>query len=106
MYTVHLRTLRIAPRKVRLVAALIRGMRADEALVSLNMQVTKASVPMKKLLESALANVKDQKGDVAGLRITSVTVGDGPRIKRFQPRAFGRAFLIMHKTCHVTLTLA
>ncbi|MBP9751539.1 MAG: 50S ribosomal protein L22 [Candidatus Moranbacteria bacterium] len=102
----HLNNLKIAPRKVRLVAHSIAGMSADEALTELGKQVKRSSDPMEKLLRSAIANAEHNFGlDPSNLFVLSVTVGDGARLKRWQPRAFGRANPILRRLSKVTLTL-
>lgn len=102
----HLNNLKVAPRKVRLVAHSISGMTADEALVELGKQVKRSSEPMEKLLRSAIANAEHNFGlDPSNLFVLSVTVGDGARLKRWQPRAFGRANPIIRRLSKITLTL-
>ncbi|MDZ4185044.1 MAG: 50S ribosomal protein L22 [Desulfuromonadales bacterium] len=102
-----LRYLRAAPRKVRLVADLVRGKRVEEALGALRFTPKAASAPIKKLLESAVANAENNHGiDIDGLWIRELRVDEGPTLKRFRPRAQGRAFPIMKRTSHVTVVLA
>ena len=102
----RLRYLRIAPRKVRLVADLIRGKNVEDALSILQFTTKKSSVPLAKLLQSAVANA-DQKGgvDVDSLFVKTITVDGGPTIKRFRPRAMGRATPILKRTSHVLIEL-
>lgn len=100
-----LRYLRIAPRKVRLVVDLIRGKSAEQAIAILNFTVRKAADPLLKLLNSALANAKDQEQDEKELKISKITVDQGPTLKRWRPRARGRAAMIQKKTSHITLQL-
>jgi len=98
--------LRLAPRKVRLVANLIKGMRVKEARVQLKFCPKRASQPLLKLLNSAVANAEHNfqlKED--NLYISKITVDQGPSLKRWRPRAFGRAFPIMKRTSHITLVL-
>jgi len=103
---VHLNNLKIAPRKVRLVTHSITGMTASEALIELGKQVKRSSDPIEKLLRSAIANAEHNFGlDPTNLFVFSVTVGDGSRIKRWKPRAFGRANPILHRLSKITLTL-
>ncbi|MCD5396522.1 MAG: 50S ribosomal protein L22 [Candidatus Pacebacteria bacterium] len=102
-----LRYLRITPRKVRLVADLIRKKPAKEALVILDFTNKKAARPLKKLLNSAIANAKNNfQLDPEKLYISKITVDEGPKYKRYLPRARGRADLILKRTSHITLVLA
>ncbi len=101
-----LRFLRIAPRKVRLVADMIRGKRTEEALVALNFAIKKPSSSLKKLLDQAIANAKNNfQLDPANLFISKITVDEGPKQKRWRARARGRASEIQKKTSHITLVL-
>jgi len=105
--TVKLRRLGIAPRKVRLVADLVRGKSVEEAQTILNFTVKKAAHPLLKLLKSAIASARhDFKGlDESNLRIVKITVDQGPKYKRWRPRARGVAYEIQKKTSHITLVL-
>ncbi len=101
-----LRFLRIAPRKVRLVADMIRGKRIEEARVALDFAVKKPSLSLKKLLDQAIANAKNNfQLDPANLFISKITVDEGPKYKRWRARARGRASEIQKKTSHITLML-
>lgn len=98
--------LRIAPRKVRLVADLIRGKSVEEAETILNFTTKKAAFPIFKLLRSAIANAKNNfQLDPANLYIFRITVDEGPKYKRWQARARGQAAEIQKKTSHITLVL-
>lgn len=98
--------LRIAPRKVRLVAGLIKGMPVANALIQLKHLPKRSSVPVEKLLKSAIANAKHNFNlEDANLRVKSLIIDGGPVLKRSSPRAFGRAALIRKRTSHLTLTL-
>jgi len=104
--TARLRYLRMSPKKVRLVADLIRGKNVNEALTILNLSVKRAAKPLKKLLESAIANAKQTgKMDIDNLYISHLTVDEGPTLKRFRPRAMGRATIIRKRTSHITIKL-
>ncbi|MBI1971433.1 MAG: 50S ribosomal protein L22 [Candidatus Wildermuthbacteria bacterium] len=104
--TAYLRNLRIAPRKVRLVADLVRGKSALEARDMLNVAVKKGAMPLLKLLNSAVASAKQKfSADESNLRISRLTVDEGPKLKRFRPRARGQAYPIQKKTSHITLEL-
>ena len=101
-----LKNYRQAPRKVRLVADLIRGKRVEHALALLSTLPKRASEPMRKLLLSAVSNAKQKGAEVNTLVISEVQVGQGIVFKRFMPRARGRASAIRKKTSHVTLALS
>ena len=101
-----LKHLRIAPRKVRLVADLVRGKMALESLVVLNHITKRAARPMAKLLQSAIVNAKNNfELDENILYISKLTVDEGPKLKRWRPRAMGRAYPIQKKTSHITIVL-
>lgn len=105
--TATLKNYRQAPRKVRLIAGLIKGRDAKEALTILRFTPKRASLPIAKLIESALANVKNAGASAKDeFRIVSMTVDKGVVMKRSMPRARGRAFPIKKRTSHVTITIA
>jgi len=97
----------IAPRKVRQVAHLIKGLEVIEAQNQLKNISKRMSLPMLKLLKSALANAHHNFNitSESKLYITNVIVNQGPSLKRWRPRAFGRAYPIMKRTSHVILEL-
>jgi ribosomal protein L22 len=98
---------RTSARKGRLVADLVRGKSVADAQAILAFSTRAAAVPMSKVLNSAVANADHNHGlDVRELRLVKVTVDEGPTIKRFRPRAMGRATSIMKRTCHITIGLA
>lgn len=101
------RFVRISPLKARQVVDLIRGKSVDEALVLLKFTPHKASPIVAKVLESAVANA-EHNHDMAtdGLYVSCAYVDQGPSIKRFKPRAMGRADAITKKTSHITITVA
>ena len=103
---VHLNNLHIAPRKVRLVAGLVRGMETMEAVAQLQFTDKRAARPLLKLLNSAVATAKNDF-DMAedNLYIAEVLVNEGPTIKRWRPRAHGRAFPIMKRSSRITIVL-
>jgi large subunit ribosomal protein L22 len=104
-----LRYLRITPRKVRQVADLIRGKKVALALDQLKFVQKRAAEPLAKLLRSAVANADlASKGsiDVDQLRVKSLMVDQGPSLRRYMPRAMGRAFKILKKTSHIALTVS
>ena len=101
------RHVRIAPRKARLVADLIRGKRVDEALTVLKFTPKKGSRIIGKTLRSALANAQNTRSmDVDSLFVKAIYVDDGPRLKRWQPRAMGRATRLLKRLSHVTVIIA
>ncbi len=106
MVTASLNDYRQAPRKVRLVADLVKGKKVGQAMTMLDFLVKEASGPMKKLIASAVANAKTNFNLSAdNLFIKSVQVNPGTIMKRSMPRARGSAFPIHKHTSHVTLVL-
>jgi large subunit ribosomal protein L22 len=102
----RLRFVRIAPTKARLVADLIRGKRSEEALNILAFTQKAAAKILIKLLKSAVANATQKKNiDVDRLYVKQITVDQGPTMKRFQPRALGRATTIRKRTSHIHIVL-
>lgn len=101
-----LRYLHIAPRKTRLVANALKGLSANEAEAQLLFRPQRSSLPILKLLRSAVANAKNNfKLNQDNLVIKSIRVDQGPMLKRFMPRAMGRATPIHKKMSHVFLIL-
>lgn len=105
--TAELHYLRMSPRKVRAVANVIRGKRAPEAERALRFLTRRAAAPIAKLLRSAVANAKHnfQVASPEALVVSDIRVRDGPTLKRFRPRAFGRAATVRKRTSHVRLAL-
>jgi large subunit ribosomal protein L22 len=103
-----LRFLRVAPRKVRLVADNVRGMKVGDALAVLKFTPQAAAPLLAKLLRSAVANAEGKGGrvDVDALVVKTLTVDQGPKQRRYMPRAMGRATRIDKKTSHVYVELA
>jgi len=104
-YRVKLAYLRVSSRKVRLVADLVRGMNAEAARSALHFSTKRASSPIAKLLDSAVANAKTQGAAVEKLVIKEIRVDDGPILKRFRPMSRGRAFPIEKRTSHISIVL-
>src|SRR3954463_11359043 len=107
--TAHLRHLTMAPRKISVVAALVRGKSAGAAISILTFTKRAAARPVKKLIESAIANATDlSKGqvDIDKLYVKHVSVDQGPTQRRFMPRAMGRANRINKKSSHIHVVLA
>ncbi|OFW75526.1 MAG: 50S ribosomal protein L22 [Alicyclobacillus sp. RIFOXYA1_FULL_53_8] len=99
--------IRIAPRKVRLVVDLIRGKRIGEALAILKFTPKAASPVVEKVLRSAIANAENNHNmDVERLYVKEIFADPGPTLKRFHPRAQGRAYSIMKRTSHITVVVA
>ncbi|HZA50534.1 MAG TPA: 50S ribosomal protein L22 [Myxococcaceae bacterium] len=107
--TADLRYLRMAPRKVALVAGLVRGKPVGDALNILRYTRKAAARPLSKLIKSAVANATDRsKGelDVDTLVVKHISVDQGPTLRRYMPRAMGRATRINKKSSHVHVVLA
>jgi large subunit ribosomal protein L22 len=105
-FSARLNNLRIAPRKVRLVSHLIKGLDTKVALDQLENFVKRANDPMIKLLRSAISNGENNFGiDRDNMYVFEVRVGAGPSLKRWMPRAFGRASGIFKRTSWVEITL-
>lgn len=104
--TAKLNYLRIAPRKVRLVADLIRKKKIEEAQTILNFTKKKGAGPLLKLLKTAIADARHNfQLEQSNLYISKITVDEGPKYKRWRARARGVAFEIQKKTSHITLVL-
>ena len=102
-----LRHLRISPRKARLVADMVRGKPVGQAIDALKFTPRRSALPFKKLIESAIANAENNHGlDIDILYVKELRVDDGPTLKRFRPRAQGRACMIRKRTSHVHVVLA
>lgn len=103
----QLRFLRATPRKVRLVADLIRGKGVQDAVNILHLTNKSAAKPLEKLLKSAIANAesRDEPVDVDRLFVKEVMVDGGPTMKRFRPAPMGRGFRILKRSSHVTIKL-
>ncbi len=101
----YLNNYRQAPRKVRLVANLIKGKSVARAELELKHLAKRAALPMEKLLASAVANAKVQGADAETLFVKDVQVDKGLVMKRHMPRAFGRASAIHKHASHVTIFL-
>jgi large subunit ribosomal protein L22 len=107
----HAKFVRIAPRKVQLVVDLIRGKQVGDAIAILRHTPKSASPVVEKLLNSAIANAefisseKNESVDVNSLFISEVYVNQGPTLKRFRPRAMGRASKINKRTSHISLVV-
>ena len=101
----RLRYLHVAPRKVRRVVDMIRGLSAQEAEAQLMLSPRRPSLHVLKLLRSALANARQRDLKISQLYVKTITVDGGPRLKRWIPRARGSVNTIEKKMSHVTLVL-
>ena len=100
------RHVRVSPTKARRVVNLVRGMSAKEALTVLQFAPQAASEPVYKVVASAIANAENnERLDADSLLISEIYVDEGPTLKRFRPRAQGRAFRIRKRTCHITVVV-
>lgn len=110
--TARVRHIRVTPQKARRVVNLIRGKQATEALAILKFAPQSASEPVYKLVASAVANARVKADatnsylDEEDLYITQAFVDEGTTLKRFRPRAQGRAFRILKRTSHITVVVA
>ena len=97
---------RIAPRKARLVADLIRGRRIDDAITELEFSKKRAAWYFKAVLKSAIANAEEGEADLHRLVISESRVDEGPTMKRIRPRAQGRAYRILKRSAHIQVTVS
>ena len=101
-----LKFVRLSPRKARFVADLVRGKKVDEAVNILKFSTNRSARIIKKVLDSAIANAENNQGaDVDELKVTKITVDEGPRMKRIRPRAKGRADRIVKRTAHIIVSV-
>jgi large subunit ribosomal protein L22 len=106
-----LKNIRVTPQKARRVIEMVRGKRVEEALAILKFAPQGASTPIFKLVASAVANARvtadkeNEPFNESELVIDKIFVDEGPTMKRFQPRAQGRAFQILKRTSHITVVL-
>ena len=104
-YRAKHRFARIAARKARLVADLVRGMPVDEAMIQLQLSRKRAAVYYRDLLKSAIANAEEQDADVQNLYVSESRVDEGPGLKRFRPKDRGRAHPYKKHTSHLHIAL-
>jgi ribosomal protein L22 len=101
------RYVRVAPRKARLVADQVRGLNIDRARALLQFSPRGAARDIGKLIESAAANAENNHDLVADeMRVAEITVDEGPTLRRFRPRALGRATPINKRTSHIAVALS
>jgi large subunit ribosomal protein L22 len=104
--TARARYVRIAPRKLRLIMDMVRGKPVGEALNTLSLTQKAASPVVAKVIRSAVANAENNQGlDTEALIIKQAFVDEGPTMKRWMPRAMGRATQIRKRTSHITVVL-
>lgn len=97
---------RISPRKVGVVASLVRGRTVADALVILQHTPRRSAISVRKVIESARANAEHNHNyKTDSLTITEISVTPGPRFKRFRPAAHGRALPFMHRTSHIRVVV-
>ena len=107
MAVARLRNLRLAPRKARIIANLVRGKHVGAAINTLRFMHKDGAQEFFKLIVSAVANAEDQgEDDVEGLIITKVTVDQASTLKRWRPRAQGRGTRVEKKSSHITVEVA
>lgn len=100
------RFIRVSPRKMNIVAGLIRNKGVEAAKDELELRKERAARLLLEIVESASANAYENHSlDVRALTVASVTVGQGPRLKRFTPKAFGRATAVHKPTSHITVVV-
>lgn len=103
----HIKGVDQSPRKVNLVASLVRGRSVADALIILEHTPRRAAKAVKKAIESAQANAINNHGlDVKSLQVDTLSVSTGPRYKRYRPVARGRALPIQHKSSHILVKLS
>ena len=99
--------IRIAPRKVRLVADMVRGQNVADAISTLRFANRGAAKPVEKVLMSAIANAEHNYDlNIEDLYVTEAYVNEGPTLKRFRPRAQGAASAINKRTSHITIVVS
>lgn len=98
--------IRISPQKARLVADLVRGQKIEGAINTLRFMPKKGARILRKVIESAVSNASQNEAiDVDTLYIKKIFIDGGPMLKRFRPRAMGRATQILKRTSHITVVL-
>ena len=101
------RYVRVAPRKARLIADQVRGLQIDRARALLQFSPRSAAQDIGKLIESAAANAENNHDLIADeMRVAEITVDEGPTLRRFRPRALGRATPINKRTSHIAVALS
>jgi len=106
MATAFLKSYNQTPRKVRLVADLVKGKKVSAALAALEFLPRRAAEPIAKLIKSAVASAKEKGEDIEKLKVRAITVESAGMLKKYMPRAFGRASAIRRRKSQVKVTLA
>jgi len=100
------RYVRVAPRKARLIADQVRGLHIEQARALLAFSPRGVAQDISKLIESAASNAENNHDLIADeMLISEITVDEGPTLRRFRPRAMGRASRINKRTCHIAVAL-
>jgi large subunit ribosomal protein L22 len=105
------RYIRVTPMKARRVVDLIRGMEAEQAITTLKFAPQAAALPVRKVVQSAVYSLRDKRQQAGldtpeeGIYVAAAYVDEGPTMKRFRPRAQGRAGRILKRTCHITVVV-
>lgn len=104
----RLRHYRSSPQKVRLVADMVRGQGVSRALATLKLTHKRCARDLEKLLQSAVSNMEQKSPgiDTGKLFVRTITVDQGPSLKRFRAASLGRVFPRLHRSCHVTVQIA
>ncbi len=97
---------RISPLRARQVLNVIRNKSAEEALYQLKVMNKKAALPIINTLKSAIANAEQKGADVSKLYIVKAVADEGPRFRKWMPRAHGRATIMKKRTSHITIVVA
>jgi len=105
MATATLQSHNQTPRKMRLVTDLVKGKKVEEALAMLQFLPKRGAEPVAKLIKSAAANAKQKGGDIDDLTVENIIVESAEILKRYMPRAFGRASMIRHRKSRVKVTV-
>jgi large subunit ribosomal protein L22 len=101
----HLTSYNQTPRKVRLVTDMVKGKRVPQALAELSFLPKRASLPIMKLIESAVANAKQKGEDPANLVVKNITVNSAGMLVKFMPRAMGRAAPVRRRKSQISVFL-
>jgi large subunit ribosomal protein L22 len=104
-YNASHRFARIAPRKARLVADMIRGKSVDEALVALDFEKKRGAAFITVVLKSAIANAEEKNADPTKLFVSESRIDEGPTLDRFQPKDRGREHPIRKRTSHIHIAV-
>ena len=99
-------SVRLAPRKARIIVDMIRGLEVFDALSILRYTNKRGAIVIEKLIESALHNMESNgESDISSLKVARAWVNEGPTLRRYMPRAQGRATRIRKRTCHIHIEL-